>query len=81
MEVERGLLFHTPYAIATWPSGDQVELLAMNHWREQEAAPIRFLYPDNAPFPQGTESTITVRLSPTQAKEVVAGLVEACNKR
>ncbi|MFN8489937.1 MAG: HD domain-containing protein [Caldilineaceae bacterium] len=78
---ERGICFKTPYAIATWPDGDAVELLAINHWREENAIPIRLLYPaDLGPAPQGNESAIQVRLSPAQAAQVVAALVEACNR-
>lgn len=78
---ERGICFKTPYAIATWPDGDAVELLAINHWREEDAIPIRLLYPaDLGPAPQGNESAIQVRLTPAQAVQVVAALVAACNR-
>jgi hypothetical protein len=78
---ERGLHFNTPYAIAAWPDGDSVELLALNHWREEAATPIRLLYPtDLGPPPQGNESTIRVRLPARQAELVVQALVEACNQ-
>ena len=78
---ERGIRFNVPYAIAVWPDGDTVELLAISHWREEEAIPVRLLYPsDLGPAPQGNESTIRVRLSPTQAAVVVPALVAACNR-
>lgn len=61
--------------------GSIVQLLAMNHWREQEATPIRLLYPtDCAPTPEGNESTIRVRLSAAQAALVVQHLISACNE-
>ncbi len=84
---ERGISFHTPYAIVTWVNfeddavGDTVELLAINHWREAEATPIRLLYPtDLGPAPEGNESAIRVRLSCAQAAQVVPALITACNE-
>jgi hypothetical protein len=78
---ERGMRFNVPYAIAVWPDGDAVELLAISHWREEEAIPVRLLYPsDLGPLPQGNESTIRVRLSSAQAAAVVPALVAACNR-
>ena len=80
--LERGICFKAPYAIATWPEGDEVELLAINHWREEEATPIRFLYPgDLGPPPAGNECTIQVRLPAAQAEEIVRRLLDACNRR
>ncbi|MBN1953678.1 MAG: HD domain-containing protein [Anaerolineae bacterium] len=78
---ERGIRYHYPYVIATWPEGDVVELLAISHWREEEAIPIRMLYPaDLGPPAQGNESTIRARMSPEQAAAVVPALVAACNR-
>jgi hypothetical protein len=78
---ERGIHFNVPYAVATWPDGDMVELLAINHWREEEAIPIRLLYPaDLGPPPAGNESTIQVRLPAVQAEIVVRALLDACNQ-
>jgi len=80
--LERGIRFKAPYAIATWPEGDEVELLAINHWREEEATPMRLLYPgDLGPSPAGNECTIQVRLSAAQAEEIVRRLLDACNRR
>lgn len=78
---ERGFCFQTPYALATWLEGDTVELLAINHWRDETAIPIRLLYPTElGPPPDGNESTIRVRLPMSQADRVVQALVEACNQ-
>ncbi|MFC2043071.1 HD domain-containing protein [Chloroflexota bacterium] len=78
---ERGIRFNVPYAIATWPDGDAVELLAINHWREEKAIPVRLLYPcDLGPPPQGNESTIRVRMSAKQAAAVIPALSDACNR-
>jgi exopolyphosphatase / guanosine-5'-triphosphate,3'-diphosphate pyrophosphatase len=78
--MERGTRFSVPYAMAVWPQGDGVELLAISHWREDEATPIRLLYPnDLGPPPVGTESTIHVRLPAATAQLVVDKLLEACN--
>lgn len=86
---ERGICFQRPYAIATWPApasvpaqaDDAVELLAINHWREEEATPIRLLYPlDLAPVPEGNESAIRVRLPAAQSAQVVQALLAACNQ-
>lgn len=78
---DRGLCFRTPYAIALWPDGDAVELLAISHWREEAAVPIRLLYPAaDGPLPDGNESTIRLRLPPTQAEGMLAALLAACNQ-
>ncbi len=79
--LEPGIRFDIPYAIASWPDGDAVELLAINHWLEEKAVPIRLLYPsDLGPPPEGHESAIRVRLTTNQAQAVVNALVAACNK-
>lgn len=79
--LDRGLCFRTPYAIASWPDGDAVELLAINHWREEAAVPIRLLYPAaDSPLPEGNESTLRLRLPPTQAEAMLATLLAACNQ-
>jgi len=78
---ERGIHFNVPYAVATWQDGDAVDVLAISHWREEEAVPIRLLYPDEAgPLPGGNECTIQVRLPAAQAEAVVDALVDACNR-
>jgi hypothetical protein len=78
---ERGIRFNVPYAIATWSTGDAVELLAINHWRDEGAIPIRLLYPtDLGPPPEGNESVIRVRLPAAQAKALVRALTDACNQ-
>lgn len=78
---ERGIRFNVPYAIATWPDGDDVELVAINHWLEEEAIPVRLLYPsDLGPRPQGNESSIRVRMSTEQAAAVIPALTAACNR-
>jgi hypothetical protein len=84
-QAQRGITYTTPYAIATWavPGGvnDQVELLAISHWREEDATPIRLLYPtDLGPAPEGNESAIRVRLSQAQADNVISVLLAACNQ-
>lgn len=80
---ERGISFTIPYAIATWVDpGDtsMVELLAINHWREVEATPIRLLYPtDLGPAPEGNESALRVRIPSVLAAQVVQALIAACN--
>ncbi len=77
---QRGISFKVPYALATWREGEEVELLAINHWREEEATPIRLLYPgDLGPPPAGNECIVQVRLPARQAEEVIRCLIEACN--
>jgi len=59
-----------------------VELLAINHWREEEAIPIRLLYPgDLGPPPAGNEGTVQARLPASQAERVIRALVDACNQQ
>ena len=78
---ERGIRFNVPYAITTWPDGGCVELLAINHWREEEAIPIRLLYPfDLGPPPEGNESAIHVHMTVEQAAAVIPALRTACNE-
>lgn len=78
----RGIQYKRPYAIATWPIGDSVELFAINHWREEEALPIRLLYPvDLGLPPQGTESTIHVRLPAGIAAAVIDRLQAVCDQQ
>jgi hypothetical protein len=86
---ERGIRFNTPYAIATWADpgaapdaeGAAVELLAISHWREEEATPIRLLYPTElGPPPEGNESAIRVRLPAAQSTAVIQALLAACNQ-
>ncbi len=77
---ERDVQYKTPYALAAWEDGKEVELLAINHWREEAAIPIRLLYPsDLGPPPDGNENSIRVRLSAGQAQQVIDALIEACN--
>jgi hypothetical protein len=58
-----------------------VDLLAINHWREEIATPIRLLYPtDLGPPPEGHESAIRVYLPADQAQAVINALVTACNQ-
>jgi hypothetical protein len=79
--LERGIHFKVPYAIATWGDADRVELLAINHWREEQALPIRLLYPGElGPPPAGNEGTVQVRLPAAQADRVVQALLDACNQ-
>jgi HD domain len=89
----RVLAFFFPQELPFWTSLKEilgvrvccrpaVELLAINHWREEEATPMRLLYPgDLGPPPAGNESTIQVRLPAAQAEEIIGRLLEACNRR
>lgn len=78
--LERHLRLRVPYAVATRVVDEQIELVALNHWRAENITPIRLLYPDIGPRPQGTESAVTTRLTRGEAEMVVARLIEACNK-
>jgi hypothetical protein len=78
---ERGIKFNVPYALAAWSDGEDVEILALNHWLEEDAVPIRFLYPaDLGPVPGGNECTVQVRIPALEAEIVVRALVDACNR-
>lgn len=76
----RSIAFNVPYAVATWADGDAIEVVAITHWREEEAVPIRLLYPHDAPPPFGNERALRVRLSVDHADTVVRMLVDACNR-
>lgn len=78
--LERHLRLRVPYAVATRVVDQAIELVALNHWRAENITPIRLLYPDIGPRPQGTESAVTTRLTRGEAELVVARLIEACNK-
>jgi hypothetical protein len=76
---ERSIHYNVPYAIANWQDGDEAEVLAISHWREEEAIPIRLLYPSQlGPVPQGNESSLRVRMPVKRAGHVVQALLEAC---
>ncbi|MFN8444097.1 MAG: HD domain-containing protein [Caldilineaceae bacterium] len=84
----RGICFNTPYAIATWQSPginstekEMIELLAISHWREEDAIPIRILFPtDWTVTPEGNECALRLRLPADQAAQLVELLVAACNQ-
>lgn len=79
---QAGVKYNKPYAIATWSSGESIELFAINHWREEDALPIRLLYPiDIGPPPQGTESVIHVRLPHEIAGAVVDRFLVVCDQQ
>jgi hypothetical protein len=78
--IGRSTRYRTPYAIAVWGDGEQIELFAISHWREEETPPIRLLCPDIEPTWQGTENTILARLTRGQAEAMLARLLDACNK-
>ena len=73
--LERGIHFRAPYAIATWRQDDIVELLAINHWREEEVFPICLLYPgDLGPPPRVTKARSGFVCELTRQKDVVRQL-------
>lgn len=80
--LERGISFNAPYAIAVRQiENDTVELLAINHWREEKAIPIRLLCPpDLDPPPAGHEGCVFLSLPARRARVVVQSLVAACNQ-
>lgn len=77
---ERGIQYEVPYALASWQNENMVELLAISHWREEHATPIRLLYPnDLGPEPIGHESMVYVRIPGDQAATIIHSLIVACN--
>jgi hypothetical protein len=80
--LERGVQFNKPYAMTTWEEGDDVELLAISHWLDEEALPIHLLYPaDLGPPPEGNESIVRARIPAEQAEIVIETLLAACNQQ
>jgi hypothetical protein len=76
-----GVRYNVPYAVATWPQAGEVELLAINHWRDEAALPVRLLYPsDLGPPPGGTENVVHVRLPTNEAGLVLEALLAAINR-
>jgi hypothetical protein len=79
---ERGMRFNVPHAIAFWPEDGAVEILAITHWREEDAIPIRLLYPEDlGPQPQGNEHALRVRVPAHRATVLVDALVATCNEQ
>lgn len=77
----RNVQFNLPYMLSTWIHDQHIDLLAINHWRDDTAIPIRLLYPgDMAPAPMGNETTVCVRLSPSISDKVIRAFVNACNQ-
>jgi len=77
----QGICFNTPYAIVTWADGDMVEMLAINHWLEEEAIPIRLNYPANLGLiPVGNESNLQIRLPADQVDTIIEMFIRACNQ-
>jgi hypothetical protein len=73
--------FNVPYAIALIHTEDEAELIAVNHWRDETAIPIRLLYPDDiAVAPSGNENSLFIRLPLEQAQAVLQAIVDACNQ-
>jgi hypothetical protein len=78
---DRGIRFNVPHAIVSWPDGDFVEVLAITHWREEDALPIRLLYPEEVgPAPQGNEHALSVRIPTELAPVLLRTLIDACNR-
>jgi hypothetical protein len=80
--LERGISFNSPYAMAVrHVENDIVELLAINHWREEKAIPIRLLCPpDLDPPPAGHEGCVLLALPARRAQVIVQSLIDACNQ-
>ncbi len=80
--LERNICFNTPYAIALrHTEADTVEVLAINHWREEKATPIRLLCPpDLDPPPAGHEGCVLLSLPADRARVIVQSLIDACNQ-
>ncbi|MGE5532106.1 MAG: HD domain-containing protein, partial [Bacteroidota bacterium] len=78
---DRGLRYNAPYALAWWPAQDSVELLAISHWREEHAIPVRLLCPAQAgPQPQGDECTVRIHMSAEQATAVIPAILAAVDQ-
>lgn len=81
LALEHGIHFRSPYAVAAWESGDRVELLAIRHWREEAALPIRLLFPeDGALCLQGNENTVYVSVPAARASDLLPAIIAACNR-
>ncbi|MDX2163699.1 MAG: HD domain-containing protein [bacterium] len=80
--LEQGIQFRVPYAVAVRPvgDGDQVDVLAIRHWREEAAPAIRFLFPRTGYPLEGNENTVFVRLPAGRAADLVRQLTDACNR-
>jgi hypothetical protein len=81
LAMEHDIHFLCPYAIAMQQDGNGVNLLAIRHWREEAAPPIRLLFPDDSSLVlQGNENTVYVRLSIERAAELLAEMTATCNR-
>lgn len=73
-----GRRIKVPHAVAAWPDGGAVEILAITHRCEDDALPIRLLYPDGiAPMPQGNAHALRVRVDVEFAPVLVRMVVDA----
>jgi hypothetical protein len=72
--------FNLPYILSVWNRGENVELLAINHWLDDTAIPIRLLYPDHlGPTPRGNECTVRVTIPQDKSAAIIQALKNACN--
>ncbi len=77
----RNMQFNLPYILSIWTRGENVELLAINHWRDDTAIPIRLLYPDLlGPTPRGNECTVRVTIPREKSAVIIQALKNACNQ-
>lgn len=77
----RNMQFNLPYILSIWTRGETVELLAINHWLDDTAIPIRLLYPDQlGPTPRGNECTIRVTIPREKSAAIIQALKNACNQ-
>jgi len=77
---ERGGAFRTPYALAAWEQGENTESLAISHWVDERAIPIRLLFPHPvAAHSGGTECALQGSLPTSQARGLLKELIRACN--
>ena len=81
LALEQGIQFRSPYAIALWGSGDMVDLLAIRHWREEAALPIRLLFPDDGALSlQGNENVVYVTVPSARVPDLLQAVITACNR-
>jgi hypothetical protein len=80
LALEHGIQFRSPYAVAVHTTGDHVAVLAIRHWREEVALPIRLLFPEDLTLPlQGNENTVYVHAPTEQVDDLLHEVIAACN--
>jgi len=78
---DRGIRFNVPYALVFWKEEAYAEFIAVNHWRDEFAIPVRLLYSNHdGSLVESNECFIQARIPLAQADHVINEFIKACNQ-